>query len=326
MAVPGISSGVRSASQLPWRMAATHVEERRRLLLGVGHPLAVLAAALVLLNDLVLPGRAPTWLTGKLSDIGWLVLAPIGLAATLALLGATRPRSLALGLSAAFFITLQLWPPLGHWFSGRHVADAADLLTLPALLGAVWVWQRPRPGVSPWVGAPLLVGTLAADSYVEPRALTWPCGEDMLWPTTEPLRIQMDDGVGSRPVYTEAFVRSFHLHEVDGPDLPLVATEADRLYLLCARDGLQPGTTYVWELPELDTNESNQAVWYRAAYPTVRFETSADPGRAVNGPEDCFSLAHPLTEAATTTCGNPGDTGGSAPDDTADWGETGTPG
>jgi len=41
------------------------------------HPLALAAAALILLNDFVLRGHAPGWLTGKLSDVGWLVVAPV---------------------------------------------------------------------------------------------------------------------------------------------------------------------------------------------------------------------------------------------------------
>jgi hypothetical protein len=57
------------------------------------HPLVLAAAALLVLNDWWLkPSAAPGWLTGKLSDLAGLVLAPLVLSA---LVGVVPPRGAA---------------------------------------------------------------------------------------------------------------------------------------------------------------------------------------------------------------------------------------
>ena len=54
---------------------------RERTITTAAHPIVLAAGALVVLNDYVLREVSPGWLTGKLSDAGFLVVAPVFLAA-----------------------------------------------------------------------------------------------------------------------------------------------------------------------------------------------------------------------------------------------------
>ena len=59
----------------------------RRALRALGHPLSVAALVLLALNDHVLKQAWPGFVTGKLSDVAGLVVAPLVLAVPLAALG-----------------------------------------------------------------------------------------------------------------------------------------------------------------------------------------------------------------------------------------------
>ncbi len=124
------------------------------------HPLALGAAALVVVNDFVLREAVPGWLSGKLSDVGWLVVVPVLLASLLARVGigdrvATRA---ALIVTAAFYTALQLWPPLGQFLRPGHVADAGDLLVLndTAVRQARLFGRKAGTGGAVEAGQPLL--------------------------------------------------------------------------------------------------------------------------------------------------------------------------
>ena len=144
------------------------------------HPLALAALALLVLNDHVLKARFPGLVTGKLSDLAGMVLAPLFV---LAIADALAPASLArrrayatasawacvLFVACAFTLT-KTWTPAAHfyetvmglartpfrwigaWTLGRplwteHVVlvrDPTDLVALPFGLLAVWI-ARPRP-------------------------------------------------------------------------------------------------------------------------------------------------------------------------------------
>ena len=128
-------------------------------------PLFLLASFLLVLNDHVLKAAAPGIITGKLSDVAGLALAPV-LAVSLSELLAVAPtdrqsriRRLAYwGVATALgFSAIELWEPAARayshllgavqslprvlvallaserpvWAVARHVADSGDLLTLP---------------------------------------------------------------------------------------------------------------------------------------------------------------------------------------------------
>ncbi|RDI17103.1 hypothetical protein [Lentzea flaviverrucosa] len=118
----------------------------------VAHPLTVGATAVLLLNDHVFKQAWPGLVTGKLSDVAGLVVAP----AVLALLSGLF-RAGHIGAAAATLLTGAgfAWVKLTR--TGAEVASAAwsvvngpsvvladpsDLIALPALGLAWWAWRR----------------------------------------------------------------------------------------------------------------------------------------------------------------------------------------
>jgi hypothetical protein len=103
------------------------------------------------LNDHVLKEAWPGWVTGKLSDVTGLVVAPLLAATVLALLGVRRPLGWGSSAVVAGFVVVKAsvagaaavsaaWGLTG--FPTRMLADPTDLLALPAVSLAVVLWQR----------------------------------------------------------------------------------------------------------------------------------------------------------------------------------------
>ena len=127
-------------------------------------PAALLAIALLVINDHVLKARAPGLVTGKLSDIAGLVFFPLLLAAAAEQVGLRGGRAAVIGAAAAtgiVFAAIKLWAPAGELYRMglaalqwpfhavaavlrdgalpalgrvRLVQDPTDLIALPALL------------------------------------------------------------------------------------------------------------------------------------------------------------------------------------------------
>ncbi|MFG2047126.1 hypothetical protein ACGFIW_06820 [Micromonospora sp. NPDC048935] len=123
----------------------------------LGHPSTLLALVLLLVNDHVLKPAFPGPLTGKLSDVAGLVLAPPLVAVLLTLLVPRLPaRAAALAglvvVGAGFALVKSSGYAAELASSGWTVlagpslvrADRTDLLTLPALGLAWWSWTRAR--------------------------------------------------------------------------------------------------------------------------------------------------------------------------------------
>lgn len=115
---------------------------------ALAHPGSVLALVVLVLNDHVLKQAWPGWVTGKLSDVAGLVVAPLLLAAVLAAVRAPRAMPLALAATGAGFVfcktssfgaevTSSVWSLFGTPTMIR--ADASDLLALPAMYAAWWI-------------------------------------------------------------------------------------------------------------------------------------------------------------------------------------------
>ena len=122
------------------------------------HPLVLAAAALLVLNDWWLkPSAAPGWLTGKLSDLAGLVLAPLVLSALVGVVlhlaaraGARLDPSLSrarlgacVGATGLVFTVAKVVPAAADRLGAAWavlspgatvVADPTDLLALPALV------------------------------------------------------------------------------------------------------------------------------------------------------------------------------------------------
>ena len=135
--------------------------------------MALLAVAVLVLNDHVLKEVWPGVLTGKLSDVAGLVFFPLLLLAVIDLLGATRlarsapARLVCVGLTGVAFSAIQLipeaaqiyrhglgwmqWPALALLAGAPspqpvdHTMDPTDLLALPALLVA---WRLASPSLT----------------------------------------------------------------------------------------------------------------------------------------------------------------------------------
>lgn len=118
----------------------------------VAHPLTIGATAVLLLNDHVFKQAWPGLVTGKLSDVAGLVVAPAVLGLLFGLFRAGR-----IGAAAATLLTGAgfVWVKLTH--TGAEVASAAwsivngpsvvladpgDLVALPALGLAWWAWRQ----------------------------------------------------------------------------------------------------------------------------------------------------------------------------------------
>jgi hypothetical protein len=122
----------------------------RTSLRALAHPGAVLALVVLVVNDHVLKEAWPGFVTGKLSDVAGLVVAPLLLGVLLTLLRAPHAAALALaatGIGFAFCktsavgaaVTSDVWSLFGTPTMIR--ADVTDLFALPALYGA---WQIHR--------------------------------------------------------------------------------------------------------------------------------------------------------------------------------------
>ncbi|MBM4366545.1 MAG: hypothetical protein FJ102_10035 [Deltaproteobacteria bacterium] len=275
----------------------------------------------MLVNDFVLRGWAPGWLTGKLSDVGWLVVAPVLLASVLSWLRcpdrvATR---LALVAVAGFYITLQLWPPLGAHFQVGHVADLGDLVVLPALGLATLCWRaRRRRGA--WA-IPVLAATMLADEYDSPPDATAPCASAPTWAPGEPLRLSLSVW-WPIPYTSEAFLAGLDLRDEQGNAVPLVvAADPDGMYalLVCARDGLRGNAAYTWKAGPWHADESNQLSFEQPGLPEISFVTEPGSGVPVTTAAECAALATQARAEQMSACwrNDPRDSG-----DTADSGDS----
>lgn len=167
-------------------MAGRAGTEVRTGLRALASPLAACSLVVLALNDHVLKQAWPGWVTGKLSDVAGLVLAPLLLGLGLALLGVRRPVAWSSGLVALGFAVTKTtaagaavvsagWSLTG--VNTHIVADPTDLLALPAVLVASRLWRQAesvpgRPRLSAVLGVALLpLGVLAT-------AATGACDED----------------------------------------------------------------------------------------------------------------------------------------------------
>jgi hypothetical protein len=156
----------------------------REALRWLGAPATLLALAVLALNDHVLKQAAPGVVTGKLSDVAGLVVAPPLLAVALAILRVPRPAQVSLvatgvgftlakttewGVDTANAVWSLVWPT-------GMLRDPTDLVALPALVLSAWVAHRQRDHAARGHRSlGLALGSLALPFAVVATAATSPC-------------------------------------------------------------------------------------------------------------------------------------------------------
>ena len=141
----------------------------------LAHPIFVFALGLILLNAMILQPHLPSWLTGKLADLAWMVVLPV---ASAALLGSFWRGSVKLtfwlptvliGLSFALMKTLPEVNALVHglFFDLFHVPlkltlDPSDLIALSGIPLGAWIWGHNVQNIRRiWCFAPLILMVMA---------------------------------------------------------------------------------------------------------------------------------------------------------------------
>ena len=125
------------------------------------HPATVVALATLLLNDVVFKAMWPhAWVTGKLSDLAWVVFALPLLAFLLSLLTRGNVAAARAAFVTAYiglpmlYAAFNTFQPVHYWIlrgislasggMGRTPLDATDSLVIPfGWAIAAWVWRRP---------------------------------------------------------------------------------------------------------------------------------------------------------------------------------------
>ncbi|MFD4906302.1 hypothetical protein [Kitasatospora purpeofusca] len=159
----------------------------RAVVRWAGHPGTLAAVAVLLFNDHVGKRLWPGAVTGKVSDLAWMLVSPVVLALlltpVLSLVPVLRPRGdgpaiAGLAATGAMFAFAKSGPWGGEvasavWsWSGvpsRIQGDRSDLVALPALGVSWWLWRRAGAVRRSWrwtaaVAVPLAVVAMVATS------------------------------------------------------------------------------------------------------------------------------------------------------------------
>ncbi len=148
-------------SREPWRAPGTNGGFNQRCVSALTHPTTVIALATLLLNDVLFKALWPhAWITGKLSDLAWVIFA-LPLLAFLLSLCTRGNRTAARTAFITAYVGLPLlyaafntFEPVHYWIlRGISIAsggsagaplDATDSIVIPLGWGiAIWVWRRP---------------------------------------------------------------------------------------------------------------------------------------------------------------------------------------
>lgn len=251
---------------------------------ALASPGFALALVVLVLNDHVLKTAYPGWITGKLSDVAGLVLAPLLLGVLLTVWRVPRPMLVAIVVVGLGFTLTKstvagaaaasdLWSLTGIPTEMR--ADITDLLALPALYGA-WLVHRhvaslppgsPRAAVAQATGVALLpvaVLATAATSCASDQGLenlTVFSGRFSPGPAGREERI----GVSGDVMAGDGSVASIRPRVVDLPDEGV----RRQVNAACDDDGtcwrIDPGVDYV---PSVQMSTDGGTTWTRDLWVT----------------------------------------------------------
>jgi outer membrane protein assembly factor BamB len=202
---------------------------------ALAHPLWIASLAVLAINDHALKtaGPLPSIVTGKLSDLAGLVVAPALLAT---LLRARTPRAwwLCAAAVAAVFSAINLSPTAAHAFTGAFASlgipfavwpDPTDLIALPAVSLSYWIARRAS---STQAGHPTTSRGWIASAF----AAALLCAASSPWPTAPPV-------VDTHQVYVQHHGGAlFALDTTSGALLSRVPTEGGNVFPPAVRHGV----------------------------------------------------------------------------------------
>lgn len=149
-------------------MLGTRSESERRLrgLGAIAHPVALMALIVLVLHDVLLRPMLPPVVAGKVSDVAGMVVFPLVIAALIGLVvdDDDLPIEVGVWVTVVWFSAMKLVGAVASVTArlaevvtpaASVTVDPTDLIALPAVLLAVWVWRHRVPPRA-W-GAPVLV-------------------------------------------------------------------------------------------------------------------------------------------------------------------------
>lgn len=243
-------------------MAGHAGTEVRTGLRALASPLAACSLVVLVVNDHLLKQAWPGWLTGKLSDVAGLVLAPLLLGLVLAPLGVRRPVAWSSALVCLGFVVAKTsavgatvvsagWSLTG--VNTHIVADPTDLLALPAVLVARQLWRQAAgdPGRR---RLPAVLGLALLPLGVLATAATGACDEDEGVRFTAVVSGRLSEG-DQEPGTMLAFQdhSAWRVVDASGTISTLSMTDRDRLGNPTTYDaGCTAGALTCWRVGEVD--------------------------------------------------------------------------
>lgn len=156
----------------------------RRSLQALTNPTVIVATLALGFNAWIAQPLWPSWWTGKLGDVAWLIVAPLLATLVVGFIApkrwdASRLGVVVIALTGAAFALVKTLPIANAWAAGsirllgiepKLALDPTDLLALPTLILTEWIWLRQHDFMKPsgrWFKASsaiLAAAALLADS------------------------------------------------------------------------------------------------------------------------------------------------------------------
>lgn len=135
----------------------------RRSLQTLTNPIVVVAAFVLGFNAVFAQRLWPSWWTGKLGDVAWLIVAPLIVTLVVGLIApkrwdATRLGAVVIAMTGLAFALVKALPPLNALavdtirllgIEPKLALDPTDLLALPTLFLTERIWLRQRAPTKP---------------------------------------------------------------------------------------------------------------------------------------------------------------------------------
>ncbi|MFJ8431129.1 hypothetical protein ACIQ9P_07485 [Kitasatospora sp. NPDC094019] len=283
----------------------------RAVVRWAGHPGTLAALVVLLVNDHLGKRLWPGAVTGKVSDLAWMLVSPVVLALLLTpvlRLRGDRPAIAGLAVTGAMFGFAKSGPWGGEvasavWsWSGvpsRIQGDRSDLVALPALGVSWWLWKRSRTArrgswrpVAAVLGVPLAVFAMVATSTMDRPESLWVKGSRAMLSTDEGWWTAKDGGASWSPA---SWGSDLGAEEAGGQHGEKRCTVSERPLCFRVRDDASP----------IETSEDGGQTWYTAFDPGERRRRTPPSFPAVTRSERPAET--PVEAPAEAPAGTPGE-------------------